>query len=64
MKQITFYETFAYNTATCDYDRWMGTAPLETIRKYGLAADLSYPLYGNENLCINGWGFKAPQNPY
>jgi hypothetical protein len=39
-------------------------APLETIQKHGLAADLSHPLYGDEKLCINGWGFKAPHNPY
>jgi hypothetical protein len=64
MKQITFYDAFAYNPATCYPDRWMGTAPLETIQKHGLAADLSHPLYGDEKLCINGWGFKAPHNPY
>ena len=61
MKQIAFYEAFAFNPATCNYDRWMGTAPLETVRKYGLGADLSHPLYGDEKLCVNGWGYKAPQ---
>jgi hypothetical protein len=58
MKQIAFYETFAYNPVTCDYDRWMGTAPVEAIAKYGLAADLSYPIYGDAKLCVDGWGLK------
>jgi hypothetical protein len=60
MKQIVFFETFAYDRLTCN-DLWMGTAPLETIEKHGLAADLSHPLCGDEKLCINGWGFKSPE---
>lgn len=64
MAQIAFYETFAYDPITCGYDRWMGTAPLETVARHGLKADLSYPLYGDEKLCVEGWGFKSPQNPY
>jgi hypothetical protein len=59
MKQMVFYETFAFNPSTLDFDVWMGTAPLETIRKHGLAANLSYPLYGDEKSCVNGWGHKS-----
>ena len=59
MKQIVLYEAFAYNPSTCDYDLWMGTAPLKTIRKYGLKADLAYPLYDDEKKCVDGWGYKA-----
>jgi hypothetical protein len=62
--QITFYETFAFNARTCEYDIWMGTAPLETVKKYGLGADLGYPLYGHASLCVDGWGFKSPQNHF
>lgn len=61
VKQIVFYEAFAYNPSTCSYDLWMGTAPLTTIRKRGLKADLSYALYGNEAMVVDGWGCKAPR---
>ena len=64
MEQITFYETFAWNPATYEFDRWMGTAPLETIKKHGLGADLSNPLYGNETQCVDGWACKSAQNPF
>ena len=60
-KQIVFYEAFAYNPSTCEYDLWMGTAPLATIKKYGLRADVSYPLYGSETMCVGEWGYKAPR---
>jgi hypothetical protein len=60
MKQIAFFEAFAFDPRTCDYTRWMGTAPLATIRKYGLGADLSHPYYGDESLCgADGWACKA-----
>jgi hypothetical protein len=59
--QIAFYEAFAFNPSTCEYDVWMGTAPLNTIERHGLKADLSYPLYADKKLCgIDGWAFKAP----
>ena len=63
MTQIVYYEAFAFNPSTCNYDLWMGTAPIETIKKSGLAADLSYPLYGDASMCVDGWAFKntAPQ---
>jgi hypothetical protein len=32
---------------------------MKTIKKYGLAADLSYPLYGSK--IAGGWGFKVPK---
>jgi hypothetical protein len=64
MNQVVFYETFAFNPRTCQYDIWMGTAPVETIKKHGLAADLSYPLYCDAKFCVDGWGFKSPQNRY
>ena len=35
------------------------SADEDTIMKHGLAADLSFPLYGNKTL--NGWGYKAPR---
>jgi hypothetical protein len=58
MNQTAFYEAFAFNPSTCDYDLWMGTATIETIKKNGLKADLSYPLYGDEKLCVDGWGYR------
>ncbi len=59
--QIAFYEAFAFNPATCEYDLWVGTAPLTTIEKHGFKADLSYPLYADKNLAnADGWAFKAP----
>jgi hypothetical protein len=60
MKQIAFYKAFAYNPSTCSYDLWKGNAPLETIEKCGLRADLAHPLYGDEKLSVDGWAFKAP----
>jgi hypothetical protein len=49
MNQTTFYEAFAAcNPFTGLLERWMGTATLETIRRHGLFADLSYPLHGDE----------------
>jgi hypothetical protein len=60
MNQIVFNEAFAFNPSTCDYDLWMGTAPLETIKNFGLKADLSYPLYGHTSVCVDGWACRAP----
>lgn len=60
MNRIVFYNAFAYNAITCQFDLWRGTATPETIKKHGLGADLSYPLYGNEKQCVDGWGYKAP----
>jgi hypothetical protein len=60
MKQAIFYEAFAYNPSTCQYDIWRGTATLETIRRYGLKPDLGYPLYADEKLAHDGWGIRAP----
>jgi hypothetical protein len=62
--QIAFYHAHAFNPATVQFDIWMGTAPLETIKKYGLGADLSWPLYGDMSQCVDGWRFKAPANPF
>jgi hypothetical protein len=59
VKQIVFYEAFGCNPSTCNYDIWMGTAPLATIKEHGLKADLSYPLYGDETMCVDGWGYRA-----
>jgi hypothetical protein len=64
MKQIVLYQTFAFNRRTCQFDIWMGTASAETIRKHGLGADLGFPLYCDEKVCIGGWGFKSPLNRY
>jgi hypothetical protein len=50
MKQTTYFEAFAYNPSTVSHDIWRGTATLAAIRKAGLNADLSYPLYGDEAL--------------
>ena len=61
MTQIAYYEAFEFNPLTCDRDLWIGTAPLSTIRKYGLRADLSYPLYGDESLCVDGWACRGPR---
>ena len=62
--QLALYEISAFNSSTCQYDIWMGTAPLETAKRYGLGADLSYPLYADESLCVDGWAFKSPQNRF
>jgi hypothetical protein len=61
-KQIKFYEAFAsINPFTGQLEKWMGTAPLATIRKHRLFADLSYPLYADDSLCgPDGWACKAP----
>jgi hypothetical protein len=57
--QTAFYEAFAFNPSTCEYDVWMGTAPLSTIERHRLKADLSYPLYADKKLCVDGWGYKS-----
>jgi len=59
MAQVVYYEAFASNPLTKDFE-WMGTAPLSTIRKYGLGADLSHPFYGDESLCVDGWACRGP----
>jgi hypothetical protein len=59
MNQIALFEVFAFDPSTCDYDKWMGTATLETARKLGLKADLTYPLYADKRTCADGWGYKA-----
>ncbi len=58
MNQTIFYETFVYDPVT-GFKDWVGTGDVETIKKHGLAADLSYPLYGEKT--ANGWGYKAPR---
>ena len=59
MKQVAFFEAFAFNPRTLQFDIWKGTATLDAIRKAGRAADLSYPLYGDEKLAVDGWDCKA-----
>lgn len=58
MNQTVFYETFVYDPIT-GFKDWVGTADVATIKKHQLAADLSYPLYGEKT--VSGWGFKAPR---
>ena len=58
-KQLVFFEAFEVNRFTGEKGRWRGTATLETIAKFGLAADLSYPLYGDESLAVDGWGYRV-----
>jgi hypothetical protein len=65
MNQTTFYEAFAAcNPFTGLLERWMGTATLETIRRHGLFADLSYPLHGDEAQGIDGWGCRSAENRF
>jgi hypothetical protein len=59
-KQTVFFEAFEYNKLTGEVGRWRGTATPATIAKLGLAADLSYPLYADESVAVDGWGYKAP----
>jgi hypothetical protein len=59
MKQVAFFEAFAFNPRTLQSDIWKGTATLDAINKTGPAADLSHPLYGDEKLAVDGWGYKA-----
>ncbi len=58
-KQGVFYEAFECNNVTGEVGRWRGTATLETITRLGLAADLSYPMYADERLAVDGWGYKV-----
>jgi hypothetical protein len=60
MRQVAFFEAFAFNPSTLQFDIWKGTATLDAIKKAGLAVDLSYPLYGDDKLAVDGWGCKAP----
>jgi hypothetical protein len=60
MNQTRYFNAFAYNPSTVSYEIWAGTATLAAIRKAGLKADLSYPVYGDEKLAVDGWTFKAP----
>jgi hypothetical protein len=62
MNQTAYFYAFAYNPLTVSYDLWIGTATLPAIREAGLRADLSYPMYGDEKLAVDGWAFKAPQH--
>ena len=50
-----FYEAFLYDDIT-GHKEWVGTADLETIEKFGLAADLRYPYYGEKT--ADGWGCR------
>jgi len=60
MNEIPYFEAFAFDPVTCDYTRWVGTAPLATIRKSGLKADLAHPYYGPKALCgDDGWACRA-----
>jgi hypothetical protein len=59
MNQIASYPAFAFNRSTCAYDDWRGNATLATIEKLGLKADVSYPLYGDKALGVDGWAYKA-----
>ena len=58
MKQIAYYEAFAWNPLTYNYDVWVGTATRETIRKAGFKPDLSYVMYDDEKLSVDGWACK------
>jgi hypothetical protein len=62
MNQTAYFHAFAYNPRTVDHDIWVGNATLAATKKAGLKADLSYPLYGDEKLAVDGWAFKAPHN--
>jgi hypothetical protein len=59
MSTVAYYEAFAYNPQTCSHDVWKGTATLDTIRKAGLKADLSHPMYADKSLAKDGWACKA-----
>jgi hypothetical protein len=60
-----FFEAYATRDPfTGSLNGWLGTATLATIRKFGLLADYSYPLYGNAELAADGWGCKAPRNRF
>jgi hypothetical protein len=53
MKRIAYYEAFDH------FGNWIGTATLVAIRKAGLIADLSHPMYERENLALDGWACRA-----
>jgi hypothetical protein len=58
-KQVAFFEAYEVNSWG-EKGRWRGTATLKKIKELQLGADLWYPLYGDETLAVDGWGFKAP----
>jgi hypothetical protein len=58
MNDTLYFETYLFDPITGSKE-WIGTADVSTIKKYRLAADLSYPLYGPR--IPGGWGYKAPK---
>ncbi len=57
---VAFYEAFAFNPITCEYDIWVGTGTLATIQRAGLKPDLANPYYGHPSLGgKDGWGCKG-----
>lgn len=52
MDSVAYYEAF-------DGETWIGTATLEAIRRAGLRADLSYPMWGRKSLAKDGWACRA-----
>jgi hypothetical protein len=61
MNQIAYFELFAFNPSTCNFDRWVGTGPRSTAKKHGLWADPASLMYGDEKLCVDGFACKAGQ---
>jgi len=61
MNDTAYFEAFAFNPRTVEYDIWRGTATLAAIRKAGLRGNLAFPNYGDKALGgADGWACKAP----
>jgi hypothetical protein len=58
MNDVAHFEAYLYDEIS-GFKEWVGTADIQTIKKHGLAADLSYPLYGPK--IPGGWGYKDPK---
>ncbi len=59
-QQAVYFEVFAFNPRTCEYDLWRGTATLAAATKAGLRADRTHPLYGAVAFGdADGWAFRA-----
>jgi hypothetical protein len=59
VKRVAYYEAFSFGPLTGNEDKWFGTGTLIAIKAQGLRADLSYPMYGDERLAVDGWACRA-----
>jgi hypothetical protein len=58
MNDAVFFHAFEFNRSTLEFDIWKGVATPEAIKAAGLAANLSYPLYGDARLAVDGGTYR------